>query len=111
MGKDQKATHEVLRGGGKVGKQQDIMSMEHPVEGEVTGQADILDAFEKHMSAVFNRILMKAIQLKLAPATTAVVGKTQMAYLRVEADVQVAGAGAAERRRARRASAAGDGRR
>ena len=54
MGKDQKATHEVLRGGGKVGKQQDIMSMEHPVEGEVTGQADILDAFEKHMSAVFN---------------------------------------------------------
>ena len=27
------------------------------------------------------RILMKAIQLKLAPATTAVVGKTQMAYL------------------------------
>ena len=27
------------------------------------------------------RILMKAVQLKLAPATTAVVGKTQIAYL------------------------------
>ena len=41
MGKDQKATHEALRGGGKVGRQQDVLGMEHPNKGEVTGQADL----------------------------------------------------------------------
>jgi len=54
MGKDQRATHAVLRGGEKVGRQKDILSMEHPGKGEVTGQADILGAFEEHMSEVFN---------------------------------------------------------
>ena len=54
MGKDQKATHEVLRGGGKVGVQPEVLGMTHPEKGDVTSQADIIEAFEMHMSATFN---------------------------------------------------------
>ena len=53
LGKDQRATHEVLGGGGVVGPH-DVLEITHPEKGKVTTQEDILEAFEQHMVGTFN---------------------------------------------------------